>query len=107
MYRITLSDGTVLKDLGVNTNNFISKERLSEGDFAGKLSGVKIEYTGGEDEPRGDVLCGEYGELKLSYLHDFADGTWFVLREYEHGELDALQSRGDIDYIAMMTGVTL
>ena len=39
--------------------------------------------------------------------HGLADGWYFALREIPAAELEALRNRGDIDYIAMMTGVEL
>ena len=40
-------------------------------------------------------------------VHGCDDGYYFVLRDIPEVELEALKNRGDIDYIAMMTGVEL
>ena len=42
-WKITLSDGTQLKDLKLSGNNYISKTKITEDDFKGKLSKVIIE----------------------------------------------------------------
>ena len=39
--------------------------------------------------------------------HGMEDGYYFVLRDIPAAEFEALRNRGDIDYIAMMTGVEL
>ena len=42
-WKITLSDGTQLKDLKLSGNNYISKTKITEDDFKGKLSKIVIE----------------------------------------------------------------
>ena len=39
-WKITLSDGTQLKDLKLSGNNYISKTKITEDDFKGKLSKI-------------------------------------------------------------------
>ena len=40
-------------------------------------------------------------------VHGCTDGWYFVLRDIPATEMEKIQNRGDIDYIAMMTGVEL
>lgn len=44
-WKITLSDGTQLKDLRLNGNNFVSQKEITEDIFKGKLSKVVFEGT--------------------------------------------------------------
>ena len=41
-FKITLADGTQLKNLKLNGNNYISKTEITEDDFKGKLSKITI-----------------------------------------------------------------
>ena len=72
IYTITLSDGTVLSDLALNGNNFVSQTEVTAADFDGKLSHVVI--SDGETE---EVI----DDAKLIQLAHYADGWYFILRE--------------------------
>ena len=110
-FAVTLADGTQLAGLELNGNNFISKAEITEQTFAGKLG--KVIITGdAEDDEYG--LIGEHHNMELVQIahytqkvHGCADGWYFVLRDIPASELEDLQLRGNIDYIAMMTGVDL
>ena len=110
-FTVELADGTQLTGLELNGNNFVSKKEVTAETFRGKLSKVKI--TG--DAEADDVgLIGEHEHMELVQVahytqatHGLADGYYFVLRDIPAAELEALKNRGDIDYLAMMTGVTL
>ena len=108
---ITLADGTQLSGLGMNGNNFISPVEVTEETFRGKLGKVVISGNAETDEAG---LIGEHEHMELVQIahytqatHGLADGWYFVLRDIPAAELERLQARGDIDYIAMMTGVEL
>lgn len=108
---ITVSDGTQLSGLGLNGNNFISPVEVTEETFRGKLGKVVISGNPETVEPG---LIGEHEHMELVQIahytqatHGVADGWYFVLREIPADELERLQARGDIDYIAMMTGIEL
>ena len=75
-YKITLSDGTVINNLSLNGNNFVSKTPLTAADFEGKLGHVTI--TGPDD---GDVRVGEHGPMTLAEnrVQVWPDGYYFVL----------------------------
>ena len=72
MYKITLHDGTVLDDLELNGNNYISKRVLDNSVFNGNLDTVTI--SNGETTET-------YTNMKL--LSNRVDGgkSWFVLGE--------------------------
>lgn len=110
-FMVTLADGTQLKDLEMNGNNFFSKTEVTANTFRGKLGRVVIT---GDTEADEAGLIGEHSNMELVQIahytqktHGLADGWYFVLREISADELEKLQARGDIDYIAMMTGVKL
>ena len=110
-FTITLADGTQLTGLGLNSNNFVSKTEVTAEMFKGKLGHVTISGNAEADEAG---LIGEHDHMELvqiahytQAIHGVEDGWYFVLREIPAAELEALQNRGDIDYIAMMTGVEL
>lgn len=106
MWKITFSDGTSLEGLELSGNTFYSpaevkRELLTDG----KLSHVKIE--GPEEDMTG--LLGEHGAMKvLSCCYASWCGKWqLVLGDYSDAELRELKREGDIEYVAMMTGVEL
>ena len=72
MYQITLHDGTVLDDLELNGNNFISEKVIDDSVFDGNLDTVTI--SNGETSET-------YTDMKL--MSNRVDGgkSWFVLGE--------------------------
>ena len=110
-FTVTLADGTQLGGLALNGSNFVSKKEVTAETFRGKLSKVVIEGDAEADEAG---IIGTHHNMELVQIahytqatHGMADGYYFVLRDIPAAELEALRNRGDIDYIAMMTGVTL
>lgn len=101
-WKITLSDGTQLKNLGLNGNNFISEKEITEADFKGKLSKVIVE--GIED---GQDVKQEYEHMELVQIVHYEDGYYFVLRELSQQELKEIKMQGDIEYLAMMSDIDL
>ena len=97
-WKITLSDGTKLENLGLNGNNFISEAKITEDDFKGKLSKVTVE---GKDFKQ------EYNNMELVQIAHYEDGYYFVLREISQEELDKLKMQSDIEYIAMMSDIDM
>ena len=111
IYTLKFSDGSQMTGLKLNGNNFVSVVEVSAADFRGKLSGVEITGTG---EGVDGSICGVHEHMELVQIahytrgvHGVADGWYFVLRDIPAEEYEALKNRSDIDYIAMMTGVTL
>ena len=72
MYQITLHDGTVLDELELNGNNFISEKVIDDSVFSGNLDTVTI--SNGETTET-------YTDMKL--MSNRVDGgkSWFVLGE--------------------------
>ena len=110
-FTVTLADGTQLSGLELNGSNFVSKTEVTPETFKGKLSKVIIEGDAEADEA-GLIAMHENMELVqvahyTQATHGLADGWYFSLRKIPAAELEALRNRGDIDYIAMMTGVEL
>ena len=72
MYQITLHNGTVLDDLELNGNNFISEKVIDDSVFNGNLNTVTI--SNGETTKT-------YTDMKL--MSNRVDGgkSWFVLGE--------------------------
>ncbi|MBQ9314968.1 MAG: hypothetical protein IJ220_08300 [Clostridia bacterium] len=101
-WKITLSDGTQLKNLGLSGNNFISETEVTEDMFTGKLSRVIVE--GQED---GQDVRNEYEHMELVQIVHYEDGYYFVLRELSQQELKEIKMQGDIEYLAMMSDIDL
>lgn len=77
-WKVTLSDGSVISDLELNGNNFVSKTPLTAVDFDAKLSHVIIEGPEGENAYG---LAGEHGPMMLAEnrVQVWPDGYYFVL----------------------------
>ena len=110
-FSVTLADGTQLGGLVLNGNNFVSQKEVTADTFRGKLSKVTISGDAEADEAG---LIGEHHNMELVQIahytqavHGCADGWYFILRDIPPSELEKLQERADIDYLAMMTGVIL
>ena len=103
-FTVKLADGTQLGGLELNGNNFISKAEVTPATFAGKLSKVTISGDAEADEAG---LIGEHQNMELVQVKKYGAEYWFILRDMSASELERLKARGDIDYIAMMTGVQL
>lgn len=101
-WKITLADGTQLKNLGLNGNNFISEEEITEDIFEGNLSSVKIE--GIED---GEKVKQEYEHMELIHIIHNEDGYYFALRELSEEEVRNEKIQSNLDYLAMMVDVDL
>lgn len=97
-YTITLADGTVLSGLGLNGNNFISADPVDPDIFDGNCTPVVI--SDGETEET-------HENMELVQVTQVGDDYWFVLRDLSAAELNEIQMRADIEYIAMMAGIDL
>lgn len=97
-WKITLSDGTQLKDLKLSGNNFISETKVTSEMFEGKLSKVIV-----EGQENGQPVKNEYGQMELILIDDHH----FVLRALSQDEIDKMKMQGDIEYLAMMTNTDL
>ena len=99
-WKITLSDGTQLKDLKLSGNIYISKTKITEDDFKGKLSKVIIENET-------DKISEELEHVELVQIVHYEDGYYFVLRQLSQDEIDKQKMQGDIEYLAMMTNTDM
>ena len=95
---MTLADGTKLKNLKVNSSNYISSTKLTEADFAGKLRTVTI-----DDGENQEVL--EHCELVQITKVD--KEYWFVLRQLASFEVALRQLNADVEYVAAMADVDM
>lgn len=98
IYKITLADGTVIDNLTLNGNNFISSEVIGASVFDSNCSPVVIN-DGATDEVH------EHMELVQVTIID--GKSWFVLRDISQKELEQAKIKSDIEYIAMMCDVEL
>ena len=100
-FKITLADGTQLKNLKLSGNYYISKVKITEDDFKGKLSKITIENET-------DKTSEELEHMELVQILDYGDkGYYFVLRQLSADEIDKLKMQGDIEYLAMMTNTDM
>ena len=98
IYKITLADGTDIRNLRLNGNNFISDAPISETIFDGNGSTVII--NDGETD--------EFHEnMELVQITPVGDEYWFVLRDLTAAELKQIKMQSDIEYVAMMAGVEI
>ena len=98
IYKITLADGTEIRNLRLNGNNFISDTPISETIFDGNGSTVII--NDGETD--------EFHEnMELVQITPVGDEYWFVLRDLTAAELKQIKMQSDIEYVAMMAGVEI
>ena len=77
--KITLQDGTVLENLKLNGNNFISDTIIESSIFQDNLGNVKI-----EDE---DGNITEYRFMKLIQNIEVDNKSWFILAEQSENDL--------------------
>lgn len=98
IYKVTLADGTVIDNLRLNGNNYISEKELSADMFLGNLGTVTI------NDGEKDTV---YENMSLVQLAKYDDEYWFILRTMTKKELQEIKNRSDIEYIAMMTDIEL
>lgn len=96
IYTITLEDGTLLEDLRLNGNNFISDKKIDASVFDGRLGRVIIN-DGESDEI--------HTNMALVQVDKMGDEYWFVLRDVSAEEIANAKLRADLDYLAMMTDI--
>lgn len=77
MYIMTLSDGTQLKNLKLNGNNWITSEVITENTFSGKLNRVSV--TDGKTTQ-------EYTDQTLVQIQQYGNEYWFILGEQTQDE---------------------
>lgn len=98
IYKITLADGSVINNLKLNGNNYISETPIDETMFADNCSPVIISDG---------VIEENHPSMELVQITESAGEYWFVLRDYSAEELAQMKMQSDIEYVAMMAGVEL
>lgn len=98
IYKITLANGTVIENLRLNGNNYISDKEITADMFLGNLTMVTI------NDGEKDTV---HENMDLVQIMKYDDEYWFILRTMTKKELQDLKNRADIDYIAMMTEVEI
>lgn len=99
MYQITLKDGTVIKNLELNGNNFISKTEITESMFTDNLEIVTI--SDGTNESVQE-------NMKLVQIANINSEYWFVLttKSKQEVENDELRKRlADLTEIVLLGGM--
>lgn len=104
MYTITLADGTIIKNLRLNGNNFISDVRIDTSVFDGNLKAVHIAGPGVDET---------FENLDLASIREDGGKYWFVLRNLSDLELKERKILADIselfntsdDIILMMADI--
>lgn len=99
MYTLTLSNGIELQNLTRNGSCFISTDMdLTERVFEYNLRQVTL--SDGESQ-------WNYRDLVLVMFEKKDTEVWFSFRELSSMELQMEALRADLDYVAMLTGITL
>lgn len=98
-YAVILSDGTVINNLRLNGNNYVSDTELTEDDFSGKLDGVTITASSGETE--------EHANMELIQVKQYDNEWWFILRDIPEAELKAASMDAQVLYTAIVTDTLL
>ena len=99
MYQIKLKDGTIIKDLELNGNNFISKTEINESMFTDNLKIVTISDGANESVQE---------NMKLVQIANMNDEYWFVLttKSKQEVENDELRKRlADLTEIVLLGGM--
>ena len=98
MYKLILADGTEIKNLTKNGDNYISDKKIDENLFRGNLSTLTI--TDGEE-----TITMENAELIQQI--EFDGKFWICFRELSERELKDIDMEAKIEYLAMMTDVDI
>jgi hypothetical protein len=97
--KITLQDGTVLENLELNGNNFISSAIIESTVFENNLGDVKIE----DDE--GNIT--EYRFMKLIQNMVMDGKSWFILAEQSENDLLRARLKATEDTLLFLMDMNL
>lgn len=98
IYKIILADGTIIDNLTMNGNNFISNQTIEASIFEANCCPVTIN-DGTSDEV--------HENMELVQVTSVEGKSWFVLRDISKKELEQAKMKSDIEYLAMMCDVEL
>ena len=99
IFTVELSNGTIISNLKLNGNNFISDTEITEEMFAGGLSAL---YISGDKGTSYTI-----NHAKLIQIMEYEGAWWFILDRMPAEELLFEKISSDIDYIAMMADIDL
>jgi len=105
MYKLILADGTEIKNLTKNGDNYISDKKIDENLFRGNLSTLTIideEETITDEE---ETITMKNAELIQQI--EFDGKFWICFRELSERELKDMDMEAKIEYLAMMTDVDI
>jgi len=94
-YKITLADGTIIDNLILNGNNYITTQEIDES---------KITSTNFHTITINDI---EYNNMTLRNFWKDTDGYHIVISELTAQEKFEAQINAKLDYIAMMEDIEL
>lgn len=97
--KITLQDGTVLENLKLNGNNFISDTIIESSVFKDNLGNVQI-----EDE-QGNIA--EYRFMKLIQNIEVDGKSWFILAEQSENDLLKARLKATEDALTFLMGMQM
>ena len=98
MITITLTDGTVLRNLTLNGDNFIADYEIDPDIFIDNLTDVEINDDG---------YITTHSQMKLIQVTTYNDEYWFILQDLTDRELKDLDIEAKIEYIAMMADIDI
>lgn len=98
IYKVTLADGTVIDNLKLNGNNYISEDTIDMSIFEGNCSPVTISDGTSEEI---------HSSMELVQITENGGKYWFILRDLSSDELAQMKMQSDIEYVAMMAGIEL
>ena len=98
IYSMTLTDGTVIENLRLNGNVFISSEEISSDVFVDNCD--PITFSDGDTTEI-------HQHMALVAIERHGNKYWIMLRDRTSDELDKLKIMADIEYLAMMTNVDM
>lgn len=99
MFKLILADGTEIKNLTRNGDNFISDTKVDESLFAGNLTSLTI--TDGED------VTIEMNNAELIQQIEYQGKYWLCFRELSERERKDMALESQIQYLSMMTDVDI
>ena len=98
-YNIKLADGTEIKNVELNGNNFITQDsEIRSALTPANLTSVEI------SDETSSQLC---ENMILTNLWEAPDGWHFIIREMTESEKLKLEIEAKLEYLAMMTDVEL
>jgi hypothetical protein len=92
--KMTLTDGTVIDNLTLNGNNYVSQVEVSEDIFSDNVSEVTIEDDGNTFTLYNCIL---------EYIRKYSDGWYIFLRELTPEEIRTNNDEAQIFFTAVAT----